>query len=238
MKILYLLTLLLAAEFAAAQVNEIKAARSSSSRLSENLSSVSSGGILADLLFNVVLGEVVRAQQERLKQIEEMPGMISLEAMVQVAAQPSSYYIIHPRVRANWGLFSTDFRFNYLVEENSGEMRHIRTDDWQIVQLNLVANPDMIFRIGGGIVHENYNEGDVHTELTAALQLHPRKWRVGTNGEYRIAEMREEISANLEYRLFEQRQLHGFATVGAVYQKYYSTVSAWGLQGGMLLKVY
>jgi hypothetical protein len=234
--ILFMLTICLGSQFATGQVNEIKSASASTSRISEN--SYSGGNLAFDILFNVVFGEIIREQQERLQKRDMVPGMISVESMVQVAAQPSSYYLINPRVRANWGLFSTDFRFNYLVEEVADGALHIRTDDWQIVQLNLVTTPDVLFRIGAGIMHENFEGGKVYSEWSSALQVHPRKWKVGANAEYRDAEVRRELSANIEYKLFDQNLLHGYATLGGVYQRYYSTVSVWGAQGGMLLKVY
>jgi hypothetical protein len=54
-------------------------------------------------------------QQYKLKKSEVNPSLVSLDVITQVATQPSRYYLVNPRVRGNWGLFSSDFRVNYLL---------------------------------------------------------------------------------------------------------------------------
>ncbi len=51
-------------------------------------------------------------QQYKLKKREVNPYLVSLDVITQVATQPSRYYLVNPRVRGNWGLFSSDFRVN------------------------------------------------------------------------------------------------------------------------------
>jgi hypothetical protein len=220
-----------------AQVSEIKHASSTSSSGSDH-SGGGGGGVVSDILFNIVFGEIIQAQQQKLERRSEVPGMISVDAIFQGAINPSSYYVLHPRIRGNWGLFSTDFRFNYLVEETIGEIEHIRTNDWQILELNLVTTRDALFRVGGGIMQEAFSGGKAYGEWSAALELHPGTWRVGCLAEYRDADVRKELSASVVYPLFDQKALHGFVTAGVLYQKYYSSVEVWGMQGGMMVKLY
>jgi hypothetical protein len=220
-----------------AQVSEIKQASSSVSSRSDG-SGAGGGGVVTDIIFNIVFGEIIQAQQQKLDRRNEVPGMISVDAIFQGTINPSSYYVLQPRVRGNWGLFSTDFRFNYLLEEGIGEIQHIRTNDWQILEFNVVTTRDAIFRVGGGVMHEAFGGGKSYVEWSTSLDLHPARWRVGCQAEYRDADVRKEVSASVAYHLFDQGTMHGFVTAGALYQKYYSSVEVWGIAGGMMVKLY
>ncbi|HYC87195.1 MAG TPA: hypothetical protein VEB86_18315 [Chryseosolibacter sp.] len=225
-----------------AQVGDIKSASSSHSSgagpRGGGEGSGQGGALMFDILFNVFFGEVIRAQQNMLERRHEVPGMVSFEAMVHAAVQPSGYYLVHPRARVNWGLFSSDFRFNYLIEEGIDEVVHIRTNDWQILQLNLVTTRNVVGRVGAGIMRESFSGNKTFGEWTGALQAHPHTTRLGGLFEYRGSEVRREVSAFGQYRVFERGAAHGFATGGAVYQKYYDRVTVWGIQGGLLFKFY
>jgi hypothetical protein len=233
---------LLVSIFSNAQVSDIKTASSNHSAGSGSSGrgegGYSGNAFVFDLFFNVVFGEIIRAQQNQLERRHEVPAMISVEAMLQTAVQPSGYYLLHPRVRINWGLFSSDFRFNYLIEEGISEVTHIRTNDWQVLQLNLVSTRDVVFRVGGGILQETFSGEKTYGEWTAAIQVHPHTSRTGGLIEYRNSEARNEISAFAQYKLFDEGVAHGFATGGAVYQRYYSSIAVWGVQGGFLFKFY
>ncbi len=62
-------------------------------------------------------------QMSTLQHRGEVPNVLSLEVYGQAAIQPSTYYIFNPRVRGNWGIFLTDFRMNYMVEEKDRSSR-------------------------------------------------------------------------------------------------------------------
>lgn len=224
------------------QVEEIKRAASAASSSVRfeggGSSSLSGSGIVVDIFFNLMFSGVVSLQQHRLHQREKIPAIVSLDLMLQGGGQPSSYYIIHPRIRGNWGLFSTDFRFNYLIEEDFDGMKHIRTNDWQVLQLNLISTRDVTIRIGGGVLHEAFEGTRSYGEWTAALQLQPAISKCGGTIEYRGSSPRKEVNAHLQYHLFDKGILHGFATAGVVYQRYYEDIKAWGLQGGFVCRLY
>jgi hypothetical protein len=222
-----------------AQVDEIKNASKSSSSASNYTESVGGGsGIVFDLAFNLMFGQVIEVQQQKLAKKHDVPGMVSFDVTIQSAVQPSDYYVVQPRLRANWGLFSTDFRFSYLIEEEIDKVNFLRTTDWQILQLNLITTREVVFRVGGGVMQEAFNEHKSYPEWTAALHVLPQISRIGGAAEYRSTEPRKEVSAYAMYRLFEHRSLHGFLTAGAAYQRYYQSISVWGFQGGFILKLY
>jgi hypothetical protein len=220
------------------QVRDIKSASRVFSSGGDGSFSSGGSGIFADLFINIMFNGIIGAQQEKLERRHEVPHMVSLDLMLQTAAQPSSYYIVHPRVRANWGLFSTDFRMNYLIEEDVDGFLHIRTNDWQILQLNLITTREVVFRIGGGVMQEAFEARNGFAEWTAGLNYLPHATRLGCMAEYRGAEVRKEFNVLAQYKLFDKGAVHGFTTAGFVYQRYYSAITTWGLQGGFILRVY
>jgi hypothetical protein len=235
-----LLLSVLIARISSAQVGEIKSA-STTSKSSENRRSSSGAGSSAfayNFLFQVMFSEVVQWQQQKLQQRENVPTMVSLDVMLQTAIQPASYYIINPRIRGNWGLFSTDFRLNYILEEDIDGIKHLRTNDWQILQLNLVTTQNVTARIGGGIIQEAYGEKNTYTEWTTAIQIRPITSRLGGTAEYRGSEARKEVNAHVQYAFFTRGRMHAYVTAGAVFQRYYRQVNVWGLQGGVSFSVF
>lgn len=223
-----------------AQVDDVKrksAERSShgSGRETGGGSSSSSSSYIAfDFFFRGIAGW----QSQKLQNREQVPTMVSLELMLQGAVQPSSYYIIHPRLRANWGLLSTDFRFNYLVEEDIEGTKVLRTDDWQVLQFNIVTARNVGFRIGGGLLHEAYSGNKTFSEWTMGLTLQSNDLRLGGMTEYRWAEVRKEWNAQFQFRIIDTGSLHGFASIGVVYQRYYDVINVWGIQTGLVFKLH
>jgi hypothetical protein len=221
-----------------AQVDEIKSASSKSSSETSSHNSSNSSGFFVDFFFNFMFSGMVQWQQQSLQKKYEIPKTVSFDIMLQGAAQPSTYYILNPRLRANWGIFSTDFRLNYLLEEDIDGVKYLRTDDWQVLQLNLVNTKNVTFRVGGGVIHESFGDGKTFPEYTGGLVIQPETKKLGGSIEYRASEPRNEISANIQYHLFDRGVLHGYATGGAVFQRYYRTVNVWGMQGGIILRFY
>jgi hypothetical protein len=223
------------------QVNEIKSASSTprkSSEIRQSGSGTTTNAFAYNFLFQLMFTQVVQWQQQKLQRREDVPSMVSLDVMFQSAVQPSNYYIINPRIRGNWGLFSTDFRINFIIEEDIDGPKHIRTNDWQILQVNLVTTRNVTARVGGGIIQEAYNDRDTYPEWTGALQFRPITTKVGGTIEYRGSEARKEANAHIQYALFTKRQLHGYLTAGVVFQQYYSKVNLWGIQGGITFSVF
>src|SRR5688572_3271930 len=213
-----------------AQVDEIKGASSSNSSRSSGKSdggSYDSGddggsGIFFDFLF----GGIVEAQSFKLqKDKERYPSMVSLDVMFQGAVKPSSYYLLWPRVRGNWGLFSTDFRMNYLIEEGAEGYTHIRTNDWQILQLNLVTSRFFTFKAGAGFMQEAFNAEEMFYESAFLLFVHAPDQSKLLGFEYRFAKdfdtganPRWELSAQYQHEIFNKGALHGYASAGTVFQ--------------------
>lgn len=242
MKQFFTLLLLLASLSAFAQVDQIRSASSSQSTAKSSGSSsgseFSGGSIFGDLIFNFMIGGVVDAQIQRLERKREMPQVIGLDLWLQTAIQPGSYYIVTPRVRGTWGLFSTDFRKSMLIEEGVDGIEYIATNDWQVIQLNLLAIREVTWRVGGGFSQETFGGNNHYGEWTTAIHVHPEETAWGGLAEYRGAEMRQEVAGFAHYKLFDRNLLHGYATGGLIWQRHYDIVTTWGVQMGFMLRVF
>jgi len=233
-----------------AQVDDIKRRSSENSRSkSEGSSSGSSGGSLSGCnpMFCIDMFQLIgTAQEERLKKTEIVKRVVSLEMFFQGAFQPSTYYLFNPRIRGNWGLFSTDFRVNYLIEEKTDSVTHdLTTLDWQILQLNLITAQNFTLRVGGGNLYERFGSKQSFFEWTAGMSFFSNSQTFVVNMEYREAKdfitgavPRREINLSFEKQVFNAGGLRGYASIGGVYQRYYESVSVWGLQGGLVMRVF
>jgi hypothetical protein len=236
-----------------AQVSEIKSASSSNSSKSArgeggSGGSGSSGGgggggaFFIDFLF----GGIVDWQSYKLKDDRERyPSMVSLDVMMQGAIKPSSYYILWPRIRGNWGIFSTDFRMNYLIEEGIDGYIHIRTNDWQVLQLNLVTSKFFTFRVGTGFMQEAFNTKRSFSESAFLLGVHAPDQSKQIGFEYRFskdfdtgANPRREFSVQYQHQIFNAGALHGYLSAGVAYQRYYNAITVWGMQAGFILRIF
>jgi len=234
---------------ALAQVSEIKSASSDNSSKSSSKSGgdgESDDGGGGGLIFDFLFGGIAEWQNFKLKDDRERyPSMVSLDIMFQGAIKPSSYYILWPRVRGNWGIFSTDFRMNYLIEEGIDGYQHIRTNDWQVLQLNLITSRFITFRIGTGFMQEAFNKKESFSESAFLLNVHAPDQTKQIGFEYRFAKdwetganPRREFTVQYQHQIFSSGALHGYATVGGAYQRYYNSITVWGIQAGLIFRFF
>ncbi len=128
-------------------------------------------------------------------------------------------------------MFSTDFRVNYLIEEDIDGPKDLTTFDWQVIQLNVVTTKNVIGRVGFGVMNENFGTKQSIFESTFGLSILSNDHKLGGSLEYRVAKdfetdvtPRREISGSFEKQIFSTGSFHGFATLGVVYQRYYSDI--------------
>ncbi len=175
------------------------------------------------------------------------PSMVSLEVFGQAGYKSKDTYFGWPRIRGNWGLFSTDFRVNYIFEKDDagGGIKQIQTNDWQIVQLNITTSRVLTFRVGAGLMTEVFDNFHQYTEVTVGLGLHAPDQTSMFYAEYRDAfksgldvKARLEFNAQYMHQIFHSGALKGYLTGGVVYQKYYSQIDFWAVQAGLALRIF
>lgn len=162
---------LLATTISYSQVSDIKSASSGNSKSGggDRRTGGNGGGALGYFFVDFLINNLGLLQQQVLQKREINRYIVSLDVIGQIAIQPSRYYLANPRIRGNWGLFSTDFRFNYLLEESLTGNQDLGTFDWQVLQLNLINTRHVIARIGGGIMQENFGGRGNFFESTSGI---------------------------------------------------------------------
>lgn len=231
-----------------AQVDQIKSSSSinSSAKGSRSGERGGSSSVGFSYFFIDLIGNgIVAWQRDKLHKREINPRIVSLEFPLQIAMQPSAYYLFNPRVRGNWGLFSTDFRVNYLIEQDINGLKDLATFDWQIIQLNLITTRNVIGRVGFGTMKENFGDMRSFLESSFSLSVFSSDHKIGGNMEYRVAKdydiystPRREVSVSIEKQIFTIGASYGLVTLGGVYQRYYNNVSVWGIQAGMVFRIH
>lgn len=244
-------SLLLAYTLSFGQIDDIKRAseendqkRKKSVASSYNRDNDTNGSFfLFDLFFKVIPSwQRFKLSADR----SRYPSLVSFETMAQGAAHPEELYFLWPRIRGNWGIFSTDYRMNYLIEEVSdGSYTHIRTNDWQILQLNIITSRFLTLRVGNGILKEAFGGGATFYEWSVLMGIHNRRQTNMVWLEYRQAHdfrtgalPRLELTAQYQHLLFNVKWLHGLASAGVVYQNYYRSVPVVGAQAGLVFRFY
>jgi hypothetical protein len=243
-KYISLAIILFVSAHAFAQVNDIK--RSSAGKSGGSEGRGGSGGVgAAYFLINFAVRGLVPWQINTLHKRGEVPNVLSLEVYGQVAIQPSTYYIFNPRVRGNWGILLTDFRMNYMIEDKLGGPVDLRTDDWQILGLNVINTRMVTARISTGIMHEAFGDGNIYSESAIGLSVMRPDQKIGGMGEFRWSRdytynttPRLEASLGVQRKLFDRKAIHMFATGGVMFQRYYSSINVWGMQAGLAFKLY
>ncbi len=250
-RFLVLLGLALAAVPAWAQVDEIKsasaaAAPSVSRRSQDSNTSSSSGsgsGIVADIFMFLPHWQAYKLHPDNK---QRYPSTVSLELMAPGGYKSSDTYFFWPRVRGNWGLFSTDLRMNYMFEKGStGKTEQLHTIDWQVVQFNITTSRFITFRAGVGMMTEAFGNFNQYTEWTLGFGIHAPDQSNIFYAEYRDAtksgldvKARIEFSAQYMHQIFMTGLLKGYITGGVVYQKHYGTIDFWAVQAGLAFRIF
>ena len=241
------LVLILSGSTCFAQVDDIKkSSKENSGNRSRSNSSDRGGSGSGNFDFFIDMFRVLGAWQSYvLQKKSEIPSLVGFVFMLHGAIQPSSYYVVNPRIRGTWGIFSTDFRTNYMLEETITGNSDLLSYDWQVIQLNFINTKHVIVRAGTGFMKENYGGHQTLSEsgLSTNLMFNDNRW--GGFAEYRSAHdynngdvARREFSLQAHRQLFASGHWHGLASGGFQFQRYYSSINVWGIQMGLVLRYY
>lgn len=152
----------------------------------------------------------------------------------------NNYYTFRPRLRGNWGLFSTDFRiamlYDYVPEDDSFGSYH--TKDWQIIGLNLVAAQAFNLRLSSGFMYQDYDK-KYAWENALAADVYFDRWQIGAEGRIAAAPNtggvlpRTELSLKTTYQLNQRKHIQSYLMAEGVYNKYFGEVETWTLGVGV-----
>lgn len=246
-----------------AQVDSIKKASDKNKPSKSNSvegKSNGTGGCLSDcfglacssgcswMIQNAVIG-ALKLHGNYLKKRKDIPEVVSLELMPHFGyAEPSSSLII-PRIRGNWGLFSTDLRFSNMIEYGTADGTDFyNTLDWQVLEFNFVITKPVIVRLGTGLMHEFYSSS-TFMEHFIGIDGNWMDHQYLASGEARIAPdyitssiPRIETNLRFNYRIKKTQHMNAYAMAGVIYQNYYRNVSpsfkgieVWCIQTGLTI---
>jgi len=191
-------------------------------------------------MFEVLIVGGLHLHSDYLKKRHDIPTVVSVDFMPHFGFNPPSCMLMLPRIRGNWGLFSTDFRLNNMMELGTGHgVKFYRTLDWQILELNLIVTEPITARIGSGFMYEKYSN-TYFSESYIGLDWYMKKNLYLTTAEFRIAKdyetgatPRAEGNLRFNYKVLDNKNLYGYVTAGCIYQNYYNSVDLWTAQVGL-----
>lgn len=195
-------------------------------------------------LFGYLIQGVVFVQKEALNARKVHPEIVSLEGSFT-----SGYYknfntvLFTPRIQANWGLFSTEFREQRLIDATST----LNTYDWQVLKLNIPMHPLTLY---GGLGFTNVPIYKLaYFEYSFGARLRFLKEKFLSEASYRSTEIstggkfRQEYKFTLDYEVTSYKvknktQFRISPMLGFVYQKYFDRINQYYIVGGVTFRLY
>jgi len=233
---------------ALAQVEEIKEASAAASapsvsRRNQDYNSGSSSGLISDIFLFLPHWQEYKLHPDNK---QRYPSTISLEVFAPGGYKSSTTNFFWPRIRANWGLFSTDFRINYMFQkDDAGTVQRLQTNDWQMAEINITTSRFITFRFGVGSMTEAFGNFNQYTEWTLGFGIHAPDQSNMFYAEYRDAtkegldvKARIEFNAQYMHQLFQAGLFKCYLTGGVVYQKHYGTIDFWAAQAGLAFRFF
>ena len=148
--------------------------------------------------------------------------------------------ILSPSLRANWGLFSSQVRYNKFQDFTGA----FPTFDWQILQFNVIAQPQANLRFGMGFMKELENDQSFYEQFVG-LDLHFNNRKINPTLEMRWAEdfegdrtARFELNSRVNVFLARYGKVNINLMAGFLYQKYYEQVNFYFAQTGLTFNIY
>ncbi len=195
----------------------------------------------------IMFSAMANRHEKLLENRDEDPTIVSLDILPHAAynIDPKyNSYLFSPRVRGTWGLFSTDFRFNLLIEYDDNLGKTFKTFDWQILELNLLSFNEFNLRLGSGWLY-NYHSQNSYNEhfLGMELRLNNQFFLATVEGrsawDYEAGgNVFHEATLRTSYRFVNYEHLFGYLTGGIVYQNHFMKIDYITLQAGFSFNIH
>lgn len=200
---------------------------SSSGRGGSGISSDNSSSFGEELMIQVV-GEIILlplkalylGQADQLFFANVDDWRISFEGRMLGGYDPlQNVTLLQPQVRGNWGLFSTQLRYNRIFD-NTGVLS---TLDWQIIQFNFLNHKAVRWVVGLGLSKEiEIDQSHFEGSSSLTVFLADRVW--APTIEYRFSgdgTPRQEFSAVVDYRANNKKSIFNTFSAGFLHQNWY-----------------
>ncbi len=224
-----------------AQISKVKELSESSEKSSSDSFGEGVGYYFAAEFGEFFLQSLIFGHREMLARRYDEPWLLSVDVGLHAGYYGHEHAtILSPSVRGNWGLFSSQIRYNKFQDFTGS----FPTLDWQVIQFNIVAQPKVNFRMGMGFMHEVEND-DSFPEHFAGLELHFANRKINPTLEYRWASdyetgrtARTEINTRIDFRIARYGKTSINLMAGFLYQKYYEQVNFYFAQTGLTFNLY
>jgi len=250
-KVIYLFILILFFTFqSVSQVDNIKQKSKSFKSGNDYGNSNSYDGIagLLFFLFNDVainsIDMLIVHHQYLIENKENYPIAFSADYMPHLAFNQNNQYNMLQRIRGTLGVFSTDFRLNYLTEISDLSAKSYSTLDWQIIQFSTYPSNNVNIRFGTGLLYDNYSDLSFN-EHSLGLELYFKDYEYwfALDGRFALDYERgesvyKELNFRCNYRIIKTQHFNTYFTIGALYQNYYSVTDLFSAQGGLSINLH
>jgi len=249
-----------------AQINDIKkksnqnnSNNNSNNRNSENNSSNPGDPCLAACATSMieiavdVFAQVIYKYNQQLLENSNDPYIISLEIMPHFGygihfsenqQDVYKYYDFLPRIRGNYGAFSTEFRLDYLFEINdSVAFNSFRVFNWQF-GFNIIPSESFRLTLGQGVMYEIENRTGFHESFLAAdIALKDKLFIISPEGRIAFDYTNNQIayletSIRGSYNFLKFKHLNGYVCAGLAYRDYYQSHAVIIPYGGLNFIIY
>jgi len=178
---------------------------------------------------------------------ETNPTVLSLDVMPHLGFSPDNKYVDYlGRLRGTWGVLSTDVRLNYLTEYKNFSTSNYKTIDWQILSLNFMFSDNFNFRVGTGIMYDDFIDKSFNQHFVGAeLRMNNQAALLTFEGRFTYNydnsednEIYNEFNLRTAFRVVNTKHLWMYANFGFLWQKYYQAVELWSLQSGVSINIH
>lgn len=192
----------------------------------------------------------IHHHEDILKLKDMDPTVISFEARAAFAlglhpTTDTNYIYVNylPGLRGNLGVFSTDFRFNILMEYSDDFPNSFSSWEWLFL-LNIETSENFKLTFGTGVQMEKhtdsyYNEHYLGLKIGIAdnrdfLDLDTRVSMDYVSGAYPFI----EYGIRYNTRIINFNNVYVYITLGGIYQNYYQAHAIWAAQGGISINIH
>lgn len=197
---------------------------------------------LAELFADGIVA-LANQQEKIVARDSENDRITSFQATLDIGAVPNYSQVLIPRIRGNYGIFSSEMRFFDNIEKRLQSNEHYSTFDWQVLIFNLASHKNFNLSVGNGYMTEHYSGLHFHEWSTTMDIYTNNRWRI--NFEVRTAtdyktrrNIRREATGGLYYAIKQTPKLSFYGNLKGFTAKYYDTVSLNSLMFGTSLTVY
>jgi hypothetical protein len=210
-----------------------------------------------NVAFNMLGQVIINHHLQIMNQIND-PSKLSLEVTPTIAygahfndekVKIYDYFNILPQLHGRWGVLSTDFRYNLLLDFQDFSINSFKSWEWNIFQINIQPADEHLITLGTGISYESfsktlYNEHLLSYRYKTIDQMFYTQATGRLATDYKFSPVMSdaifftEINLNGGVKFMTFNHLFGYFTFGAIYQNYFLSHNIFLVQTGLTFNIH